>query len=598
MKEIPIMKPAFILLTLGAWLLAACSAARATSVPVFEPSATPEAPPTATSIPFETVTFTTEDDVRLSGTLRGNGQIAVILAHQGTPRADQTTWASFARLLAEHGFAALAFDFRGVGRSGGTFLSADLWKDVQAATQFLRERGYSGIVCAGASQGGTACLVAARHEEYMGLIILASGMTAGSGKHALRLAEEDLASLAPPKLFITAEDDFYVINDMKRMAELAPAPKELILLPGTQHGTDLFSTDAAAKLATSMLDFLDRLQDGTLTPILPTQDVGEPMPPLQVITTSNAGNIQLLKTLEISGFKKSSLSQCSVAFSPDESSLSGVCNQNTIPVWDAQSAELIRSLESSPVHEVALAFSPDGERIATGGFAKEIRVWDAVSGELINTIGPLPSPIWDLAFSPDGQRLASANFDIAGSGFPDALGIHLWDVDSGELLWDYTESDTPLRLLSVDFSPDGKTIAYGTFDSVLILDAETGTLMQSWPIPNHVGDLAFSPDGDLLATGSDDNQIRLWDASDYELQSTLEGHAHYVNGVAFTPDGILLVSGGHDQQIGVWDVESGRLLKMLEGHDAPVLRVAVNPLGTLIASISWDGTVRLWGVTE
>jgi len=592
------MKPIFIVLALCASLAAACSPAGGTPTPVPEATVSPEPPPTATQIPFEPVMFTTEDGVRLVGTLRGEGQMAVILAHQGTPHADQRTWASFAHLLAERGIATLAFDFRGWGRSEGTFLAKDLWKDVQAATQFLRGRGYSRIVCAGASMGGTACMYAARYEEYTGLIVLASGMTAGSSKYALRLTEEDIASLAPPKLFITAEDDYGVINDIKRMAELAPAPKELVLLPGSKHGTDLFATDAGEKLTTSMLDFLDRLREGTLTPLSPTQDVSGQLPPLQVITSTNAGDIQLLKTLEISGFKQGSLSQCSVAFSPDETSLSGVCYQNTIPVWDAASAELIRSLDSSPVQEVAVAFSPDGERIATGGFTKDIRLWDAVTGEFIDSIGPLPAPIWDLAFSPDGERLASANFDISGSASPDAAGIHLWDVEGRELLWDYAGDGTPLRVLSVDFSPDGKTIAYGTFDRLLILDTETGTLMQSLPIPNHVGDLAFNPDGELLATGSDDHKIRLWDTYSYELQSTLEGHAGYVNGVAFTPDGTLLVSGGHDKQVGLWDVESGRLLKMLEGHEAPVLRVAVNPLGTLIASISWDGTVRLWGVRE
>jgi WD40 repeat protein len=250
------------------------------------------------------------------------------------------------------------------------------------------------------------------------------------------------------------------------------------------------------------------------------------------------------------------------------------------------------------VQEVAVAFSPDGEQVATGGFAREIRIWDAASGELEDTIGPLPASIWDLAFSPAGDRLALVNFDITGASSPDTPGVHLWELPSGDLLWDYAGEGAPLRVLSVDFSPDGKTIACGTFDSVLILDAETGELITSLPIPNHVGDLAFSSDGDLLATASDDHLVRLWDTDSYELLSTLQGHGHYVNGVAFTPDGSLVISGGHDHKVGVWDVESGQLLKMLEGHEQPVLRVAVDPLGMLIASVSWDGTVRLWGVPK
>jgi WD40 repeat protein len=332
-----------------------------------------------------------------------------------------------------------------------------------------------------------------------------------------------------------------------------------------------------------------------LIPSTPTS-IDAPLPSLQPITPENAGNIQLLKTLQIPGFKRSTLSQCSVAFSPDGKLLTGVCYQNTIPIWDVQSGQLIRTLESSPVQEVAVAFSSDGKLIATGGFAKNIRLWDAASGQLLRTIGPLPSPIWELAFSPDGIMLASANFDRSSS--PDVPSARLWDISNGEQLWGYTESNVRLLVLSVDYAPDGKTIAYGTFDSALILNAETGQLMKSLLIPNHVGDLAFSSDGRLLATGSDDNKIRLWNTDNYELAATLEGHTHYVNGVAFSPDDKWLASGSHDKRVGIWDVQNGQMLKMLDGHEAEVLRVAVNPTGTLIASISWDGTVCLWGVSK
>ncbi|MFZ5855929.1 MAG: WD40 repeat domain-containing protein [Chloroflexota bacterium] len=320
-----------------------------------------------------------------------------------------------------------------------------------------------------------------------------------------------------------------------------------------------------------------------------------PTQTLQVITPANAQNVTLLKTLPISGFSKSNLAQCSVAFSPDGNLLSGVCYQNTIPVWDAHSGELIRSLETIPVREVAVAFSPDGKQIATGGFAGNIRVWDAASGQLIRTIDARPSPIWEVAFSPNGTRLAAANFDYNIPTAVNTPGIHLWDVSNGELLWDY-KGTKRLRVLSVDYAPDGKTIAFGTFDSAVILDAETGALIKSLPIPNHVGDLAFSPDGTLLATASDDNKIRLWRTDTYNLASTLEGHTHYVNGVTFSPDGKFIVSGSHDKTVKIWDVETSRPLAALKGHEAEVLRVVVNPAGTLIASISWDGTVRLWGI--
>ncbi|HET6846902.1 MAG TPA: alpha/beta fold hydrolase [Anaerolineales bacterium] len=587
------MNAAYIFLVIAAGMLAACSAVGTTPTPLPEPSATPASPPTQTQIPSDTVTFTTEDGVRLAGTFRGEGKMAVILAHQGTPHADQTTWATFADVLAEHGIASLAFDFRGIGRSGGTFLAADLDKDVLAATQYLRGRGYDKIVCGGASMGGTACMSAAQHEAYVGLIILASGMSAGTRQYGLHLTEDEISSLVPPKLFITAEGDYGVINDMRHMSDLAPDPKQLVLLPGTKHGTDLFNTDAGPALTKALLVFIEALQDGTPTA---TSETGDSVSQLKVITPANAASIELLNTLEIPEFRRASLSQCSVAFSPDEESLGGVCQINALPVWNAADATLIRQLESTPVQEVALTFSPDGEQLATGGMAKEIRLWDAVSGEYIDSIGPLPAPIWDLAFSPDGATIASASVDLSGGS--NEPGVHLWDVKRRELLWEYDAGTTPLRALSLDFAPDGKTLAVGTFDSVLILDAKSGELQETLPMPSHVGDLSFSPDGDVLAAGCDDNKIWLWDPYDFRHLRTLEGHGGYVNGVAFTPDASVLISGGHDRQVGVWDVESGRLLTMLDGHEGPILRVAVNPLGTLIASISWDGTVRLWGTRK
>jgi len=135
--------------------------------------------------------------------------------------------------------------------------------------------------------------------------------------------------------------------------------------------------------------------------------------------------------------------------------------------------------------------------------------------------------------------------------FSQVPGLHLWDVLDGEMLWSYGgEGKSSPLVLSVDYDPTGKTIACGTFNSIIVMDAQTGEPIRSVPIPNHVGDLAFSPNGQLLAAGSDDYKFRLWRMTDYELLATLEGHAHYVNGVAFSPDSSFLVSGSHDKKWG------------------------------------------------
>jgi pimeloyl-ACP methyl ester carboxylesterase len=136
------------------------------------------------------IIFTTGDAVQLAGTLFGSGETAAILAHQGTPGADQTSWHSFAQVLARRSFAALAFDFRGCGQAEGPRNVRILDQDVAAPLKFLRGLGYEKIVCAGASMGGTACTRVAIDDHLAGLVTLGSTMVAGRGD-PLRVSEAE-----------------------------------------------------------------------------------------------------------------------------------------------------------------------------------------------------------------------------------------------------------------------------------------------------------------------------------------------------------------------------------------------------------------------
>jgi pimeloyl-ACP methyl ester carboxylesterase len=219
-------------------------------------------PPATLIVLGNEVTFTTEDGVQLAGTLFGDGDTAVILAHQGTTGANQTDWYAFAQVLEEHGYTALAFDFRGNGKSSGQPDRNKLDLDLAAALQFIRDQGLTRIVCMGASMGGTTCLrKAIDGEEFEGLVALGSAMITAYGT-GIRVSEEELASLTLPKLFITAEHDSdLVINDITRMYESSPEPKALYLLPGQAHGTDLFDTDASEELTRILLEFLENLPE-------------------------------------------------------------------------------------------------------------------------------------------------------------------------------------------------------------------------------------------------------------------------------------------------------------------------------------------------
>jgi pimeloyl-ACP methyl ester carboxylesterase len=229
-----------------------------------EPTATQKPTPipaTATpDVPFETVTFTTEDGVEIAATLFGEGDLTVLLLHMGKGIAtgnDQEDWHPFARYLAEHGYSALTLDFRGRGGSGGDFGNDLVMLDAQAGLDFLRQRGFSRFVCIGAGVGGTTCMFIAKNEDLLGLVVLSSSLSSGPTN---QVSEADLAQLTIPKLYLYGErDSFGFPEAMQKIYRLSAEPKALTTCDTAAHGTDLLYGPCSEDIHLQLLYFLESI---------------------------------------------------------------------------------------------------------------------------------------------------------------------------------------------------------------------------------------------------------------------------------------------------------------------------------------------------
>ena len=300
-----------------------------------------------------------------------------------------------------------------------------------------------------------------------------------------------------------------------------------------------------------------------------------------------------------------------VGFSPDGGRLAVGTYSGKVLIWNVPDDKEIARYHTRAGAVTSVEFSPDGRWLAVTGADGGTQIWDAATGALIRAFTGHTGRVYSAAFSPDGTRLATSGFDRTVK------------------LWDLTKSQEPRRVKVQDafiadmaFSPDGKQLAlvskmnadsgYGGREPHLRLwDAVAHREFKVYPgHPGWLTSVAFSRNGEWIATGGEDKTVRVWNVSGTVAEKakvggfsvpmtrfTLTGHTDTVTSVTFGPDDKQLVSGSMDETLKFWDATTGQLLRTEQAHAGGVTALAGARRSRHLASAGADGTIKLWDMT-
>jgi eukaryotic-like serine/threonine-protein kinase len=264
-------------------------------------------------------------------------------------------------------------------------------------------------------------------------------------------------------------------------------------------------------------------------------------------------------------------------FSPDGTRILTGSSDHTLRLWDARNGDLITVLRGHEGPCVFAQYTPDGAKVISFATDGTVRVWDMNLLERNGVFRGHKSFVYDVAFSPDGEQVASAAWDGTA---------RLWDATTGRQTGVLPHQNYIVS--SVAYSPDGTLLASVSRgdDHAYLWDLKTlkRRRLISTPTGEWEGDVraVFDPTGRLLAVGSRDGNVRLWDARTGASVGVLQGPSRYALDVAFRPDGQKLASGGLDDKLYVWDLGT-RTAEVIETGGINY-RIAYSPNGKRIAS--------------
>ena len=233
---------------------------------------------------------------------------------------------------------------------------------------------------------------------------------------------------------------------------------------------------------------------------------------------------------------------------------------------------------------LAMAIHPSGTAFATAGQDGQVLIWGSAEGQVKQTIDVGSGWVENVAWSPDGQWLAASCSRQA----------HVYRADGGEV---WRSDDHPSTVSAIAWSSTGE-LATACYGRVTFFDASTGELRQKLEWKGSLVSMVLSPDGDIVACGSQDNSVHFWRRST-EQDSMMSGYPAKPSALAFDATGTLLATSG-GEAVTVWSFQGGgpegTRPGVLEHHVQPVTTLAFDRRGMRLASGARDGAVVVWSL--